>query len=110
MKTISMAAMFVAGLSALPTGAGADSSTHFERWLNARDNRQDERLDQGLASGSLTYKEAARIQRNDLRLDAATDRALSDGDISNREFWRLNKGYNRESGFIYKQKHDGQVR
>lgn len=110
MKTLSLATLICAGFAVLPAAANADSSTAFERWFNARDNHQDERLDQGLASGELTNKEAARIQRNDLRLDAATDRALSDGDISKREAWKLNKGYNRESHFIYRQKHDDQTR
>ena len=62
----------------------------------------------GIANGSLTEREVARIERHDQRLDNASDRALSDGDLSRGEFRGLNQAYNRESRVIYRQKHDRQ--
>jgi hypothetical protein len=93
----------------LPAAASADQSTTWgTHWLNARQAHQDTRTDAGIANGSLTGREVARIDRHDQRLDNATDRALSDGDLSRSEFRRLNHAYNHESRFIYRQKHDGQ--
>lgn len=99
------------GLAALPTVASADAGTTWgTAWLNARETRQDLRTDRGIANGSLTARETARIEYRDARLDFATDRALSDGDLSKREFVRLNHGYNRNSQFIRHQRNDGQSR
>jgi hypothetical protein len=104
-----VAAAFGLGLFLLPTAASADSGTTWgTHWLNAREAHQDARTDAGIANGSLTGRETARIERHDQRLDNATDRALSDGDLSSSEFRHLNRAYNHESRFIYHQKHDGQ--
>ena len=104
-----VAGAFGLGLFLLPAAASADQSTTWgTHWLNARQAHQDARTDAGIANGSLTENEVARIERHDQRLDNATDRALSDGDLSRGEAVRLNRGYNHESRFIYRQKHDRQ--
>jgi hypothetical protein len=110
MKTsIRVVAAFALGMPLLPAAASADQSTTWgTHWLNARQANQDARVDAGIANGSLTGHEVARIDRQEQRLDNATDRALSDGDLSRGEFVRLNHAYNHESRFIYHQKHDGQ--
>jgi hypothetical protein len=94
------------GLALLPAVASADPGA---KWLNGREERQQHRIDQGIANGSLTGTEATRMQNRETRLDNATDRALSDGNLSGREFIHLNRAYDRESHAIYRQKHDGQV-
>ena len=102
-------AAFALGLLLVPAAASADSGTTWgTHWLNARQAHQDARTESGVANGSLTTREVARIDRHDQRLDNATDRALSDGDLNPSEFRRLNHAYNHESRFIYRQKHDGQ--
>jgi hypothetical protein len=104
-----LVAAFGLGIFLLPAAASADSGTTWgTHELNARQARQNARTDAGIANGSLTDREVARIDRQEQRLDNATDRALSDGDLSRGEFVRLNRGYNHESRFIYRQKHDGQ--
>ena len=104
-----IAATFGLGLLLLPVAASADQSTAWgTHWLNAREARQNARTDAGIANGSLTGTEVNRIDRHEQRLDNATDRALSDGDLSAGEFRHLNRAYNAESRFIYRQKHDGQ--
>ena len=90
----------------LPAAAFAGAGT---QWLNGRESRQEHRIDQGIASGSLTGNEAARLQARETRLDNLTDKALSDGNLSGREFLRLNNAYSRTSGGIYRQKHDYQT-
>jgi hypothetical protein len=104
-----LVAAFGLAIFLLPAAASADSGTTWgTHWLNARQTHQNARTDAGIANGSLTDHEVARIDRQEQRLDNATDRALSDGDLSRGEFARLNRGYNHESRFIYRQKHDGQ--
>jgi len=106
-----LAAAFALGMLVLPAEASADAGTKWgNTWLNARETRQDLRTDQGIANGSLTNREIARIEHRDARLDAASDRALADGDLSRREFVGLNHAYNKNSRFIRRQKHDGQNR
>jgi hypothetical protein len=107
--SIRVVVTFALGLFLVPAAASADQSTTWgTHWLNAREARQNARVDAGIANGSLTGHEVARIDRQEQRLDNATDRALSDGDLSRGEFLRLNRGYDHESRFIYRQKHDGQ--
>jgi len=107
--SIRVAAAFGLGMMLLPAAASADQSTTWgSHWLNAREARQNTRTDAGIANGSLTGHEVNRIERHEQRLDNATDRALSDGDLSRGEFRHLNHAYNRESRFIYRQKHDRQ--
>jgi len=107
--TTRVAAAFAFGVMLLPEVASADQSTTWgTHWLNAREARQQARIDAGIANGSLTGHEAVRLERQEQRLDNATDRALSDGDLSRGEFVHLNHAYNHESRNIYHQKHDGQ--
>src|SRR5262245_53136470 len=92
-----LVAAFGLGLLALPAAASADQSTTWgTHYLNARQAHQDARTDAGIANGSLTTREVTRIERRDQALDNATDRALSDGDLSRSEFRRLNHAYNHE--------------
>jgi hypothetical protein len=92
----------------LPGAASADPDAWGTRYLNARDTYQDLRTDVGIANDELTNREVLRIERRDMRLDNATDRALSDGDLTRGEFKRLNHAYNHQSRFIRRQKHDAQ--
>jgi len=59
-------AAFGLGMLLLPTAAAADSGTTWgTHWLNARQAHQDARTDAGIANGSLTGREVARIERHD---------------------------------------------
>lgn len=107
MKTISRIVLIAAGLVLAPTLASADGQSNlFNKWLNARDARQEHRVDQGVADGSLTQHEANRLERRDHYLDRATDYAMHDGDMTRREFRYLNNAYDHESHAIHRRKHD----
>jgi hypothetical protein len=109
MKTsYSLIAAFGLAVLMLPATASADPDTWATRYLNARDTYQDLRTDHGVANGELTARETVRIERRDMRLENATDRALSDGDLTRGEFRALNHAYNHQSRFIRHQKHDAQ--
>jgi hypothetical protein len=111
MKFISpLTAALGLALLILPGSASADADAWGSRFLNARDAHQDLRTDVGIANGELTNREIVRVERRDMRLENATDRALSDGDLTRGEFRRLNHAYNHQSRFIRHQKHDAQDR
>jgi hypothetical protein len=78
--------------------------------INNRERRQQKRIRQGVRSGSLTRREAARMERQQARTHRIEARAKSDGRITARERARLQVRENRTSRHIYRQKHDAQRR
>lgn len=89
---------------ALPLLAFAQSTPKFDQ----RQANQEQRIEQGEQSGSLTSKEAARLERGQDRLQAKEDRVKADGKVTVRERARLQRAEDRESARIYRQKHDRQ--
>ena len=79
------------------------------RNINKRQARQQARIYQGIASGSLKQHEAARLERQEARIGAREARDRRNG-LSPRERAQLERGLNRESRQIYRQKHDHQHR
>ena len=73
-----------------------------------RDVNQQRRIEQGVASGELTNREAARLERGQARDNAAQARAGADGYVGPNEQRRLQRQENRQSRRIYREKHDAQ--
>ena len=73
-----------------------------------RDVNQQRRIEQGVASGELTNREAARLERGQARDNAAQARARADGKVGPNEQRRLQRQENRQSRRIYREKHDAQ--
>jgi parvulin-like peptidyl-prolyl isomerase len=78
--------------------------------IDQRQMNQEQRIDQGIASGQLNQREANRLERGQDRIDNMENRAKSDGIVTARERARLQHAQNVESQRIYRQKHDRQVR
>jgi hypothetical protein len=99
----------IAVLSLSLSGTAAFAGPH--RNINTREARQQHRIAQGIQSGSLTPREAARLERQEARINAleAKDRQ-SGGGLTPQERAELNRLLNTESHRIYPQKHDGQGR
>src|SRR5262245_24479168 len=97
-----VAVVFVLGLS-IASIAGP-------RGINRRGYREQHRIGQGIRSGELTRREAARLEAGLARIRINERFARMDGEISPRERARLNRELSRESHSIYRQKHDGQDR
>lgn len=74
-----------------------------------RDVNQERRIEQGLRSGQLDTREAARLQAEQARIDKMESRALRDGQLTAAERARINAAQNKASADIYRQKHDGQT-
>ena len=77
--------------------------------VNQRQENQQDRIAQGINSGQLTPREAARLEREEARFDRVEDRDRRSGDgLSLREREQLFRDQNRLSRQIYRQKHDRQ--
>ena len=77
--------------------------------INHRQARQQARIYRGIASGSLTAREASRLERREARIDVLEARDRRNG-LSRREHKQLERALTRESRQIYRQKHDTQHR
>ena len=80
-----------------------------ERIKDRKENQQD-RIAQGVKSGSLTPKETANLEHKEANLNKEIrhDRKQNGGNLTNKEKAQVNRQQNRLSKDIYKQKHDGQ--
>jgi len=75
-----------------------------------RNVNQQQRIEQGLQSGQLTNREAAKLERGQARVNRAEARAGADGHVGPNEQRRVQKAENRQSRRIHKEKHDAQTR
>ncbi|PKO87198.1 MAG: hypothetical protein CVU18_11580 [Betaproteobacteria bacterium HGW-Betaproteobacteria-12] len=76
--------------------------------VDQRQLNQESRIDQGVASGSLTAREANRLERGQQHVDNVEARAKSDGVVTRREGARLDHAQDVQSRRIAVQKHDRQ--
>jgi hypothetical protein len=92
--------LFAAGAFAQ---AGSATAGTFERNLH-----QQQRIEQGLQTGALTTREAARLEAEQSRVEYDQARALRDGTISPAERARLSAEQDRLGRGIARQSHDAQ--
>ena len=78
--------------------------------LDARQQRQELRIERGHANGQLTHREAARLERQQARIARAEWRAKSDGHFGAVERRHLQHRQNHASAAIHRERHDGQFR
>jgi hypothetical protein len=65
-----------------------------------RDVNQENRVEQGLKSGQLSTGEAAKLERDEARIDRMETHAIKDGTLSPREAARIQRAQNQESARI----------
>lgn len=76
--------------------------------IDARQAKQEARIDQGVASGELTRRETARLDAQQHRIDRVENRAKADGTLTAAEKAKLAHLQNQASHDIKRQKHDRQ--
>jgi uncharacterized membrane protein YebE (DUF533 family) len=101
MKTHLIAAALVT-LVAIP--AFAQSTPR----IDAREARQEDRIEQGEKSGQLTPRETARLERGQAHVQTMEANAKADGVVTNQERARISHAQDVQSRDIYRQKHDAQ--
>jgi len=91
-------------LSALFSGAAFAQQGNLQR-----DANQQQRIEQGVKSGQLTDKEAARLEKREAHIQRTQARAMSDGTETKAEKAHIAREQDRASRAIYRQKHDAQT-
>ena len=76
--------------------------------VDRREARQEQRIEQGAASGQLTPKETARLEKQQDRIEASEAQAKSDGKVTAKERARLTAQQNKANRKIRHNKHDRQ--
>jgi hypothetical protein len=102
-----IAALVFAAVIASPCAASAGDQTPS---VDTRQENQDRRIDQGVASGELTAAETARLEAQQNRIERREARFKSDGTVTRSERARLHNSQNAASRNIRRQKHDRQDR
>ncbi len=76
--------------------------------VDTRQERQQQRIDQGVASGELNQREAARLNRQQDRIGKMEERAKADGVVTKGERRAIHNAQDRASRNIAREKHDRQ--
>ncbi len=76
--------------------------------IDKRQEMQQKRIDQGVKSGELNKREAARLDRHQDRIQHMEDKAKADGTVTKKERAHIQHAQNHESKRIHREKHDGQ--
>ena len=71
-----------------------------------RDVNQQTRIEQGLQSGSLNTREAARLEKEQANVDRLQAKSLKDGKLSAAERARLDAAQDKSSRDIHAAKHN----
>ena len=96
-----------ASLAVFSIGAFAhDASTPR---VDARQVKQEQRIENGVQSGQLTGREAARLEKQQGHVASVEARAKADGTVTTAERRHLARAQNHSSASIYHQKHDAQT-
>jgi hypothetical protein len=89
---------------------GTATAAFAETKIHQRKENQQNRIANGVANGSLTPGETARIEHQEAHLnrEVRAERRANGGNLTNKEKAQVNHQQNRLSKEIYRQKHDGQ--
>lgn len=84
--------------------AGAQSTPRIDQ----RQEKQDKRIDKGVASGQLNQKEATRLEKGQVHVEKMEDRALKDGKMTQQEKRRIEHAQDQQSKRIHRERKDNQ--
>ena len=98
----------IAVLAALSLPAYAE--TYSTPRVDQRQDNQERRIEQGMRTGQLTPREAARLERGQARIRQMERQALADGHISRRERAAIDREQEKQNQLIAQLKHNDRVR
>jgi hypothetical protein len=107
--TLIAALALTAGGAAFAQAPAAPKDPLATPGIDQRQANQEKRIDQGIASGTLTSKETARLDKRETKIEADKLAAKADGKVTAAERRKLKREENRASRAIYRQKHDRQT-
>lgn len=104
-----IASILVAFAFAFGASAASMAQTATPR-VDKRERHQQRRIRQGVRSGSLTRREAVRLERQEAKTRAAEAAAKADGTVTAKERRHLRHRVRHTNRTIYREKHDRQRR
>lgn len=103
--------LMFASLLIVSTQASAEQERRpHDPGVNARQHRQDARINQGVRSGQLTREETQKLRQERRAIRQEEHAYKSDGKLTKEERKDLHQDLNTLSKDIYNEKHDGDVR
>jgi Tfp pilus assembly protein FimT len=76
--------------------------------IDQRQQNQQQRIDQGVQSGELNRKEAARLEKGQARIQKMENKAVADGKVTAKERRKIERAQDKQSRKIAREKHDKQ--
>jgi uncharacterized membrane protein YebE (DUF533 family) len=74
--------------------------------IDRREQNQQKRVADGLKDGSITSREATKIEKDETKIQRDEAKAKSDGVVTARERAKLNRELNHTSREIHRDKHN----
>lgn len=105
--------LFAALALLLSAGFAQAQSLHrhdYHKNARAIQKQQQKRIAQGVRSGQLTPREAARLEHQQARIRYQKRMARADARVTPREYARIKKHQRMASRQIYMKKHNGQLK
>ena len=75
--------------------------------IDQRQANQQARIEQGKATGTLSKREAARMEAGQAKVQGMKQAAAADGKVTRAERKAIQQEQNKQSRRIHRQKHDG---
>lgn len=94
--------ILILAVATLFTASGAAEA----RRMDKRENRQGQRIHQGIKSGEVTKREAKKLIRGQKKVHAMENQAMADGDFSLEEKARIEHAQDKQSKKIFRAKHN----
>jgi hypothetical protein len=90
---------------------GSAGSSFAEGRIATRKENQQNRIGNGVKSGSLTPRETSHLEKRErgLNKEIRSDRKANGGNLTNNEKSRINRQQSRLSRNIYRDKHNSRV-
>ena len=105
-QTLIAAIALTVGASAFAQAPVAPKDPLATPKIDQRQANQEKRIDQGIASGALTTKEATKLDKRETKIESDKLAAKADGKVTKAEHHKLNREQNHASSAIRHQKHD----
>lgn len=102
----SIALASLLSVSALAQDATPKALEKYNQVVDARQAKQQERYDNGVANGSLNAREQARLDKRLQLTEQKQTKANADGQLTRREVVSTHKTLRKNNHRLYSQKHD----
>ena len=105
-KPFHLAIIAAAVLAAIPALAQTPGSARRITATENRDQRQETRIDAGVAGGGINANEAARLNAQPARIDTTEARLAADGNFSRLDYARVGFRQNKANRSIFRARNN----